>query len=160
MKLAIEQRIFSWKDRFTIRDDAGRDRYYVEGELISWGKQLHVTNTAGVEVAYIEEEIFSFLPRYRVYVGDRQIAEVERAFSFFRHHYTVDGVDGLNWDVQGDLWSHEFTVTRNGVSVASISKEWFTWGDCYALDILDPADELQALALVLAIDCAIDRDTH
>lgn len=34
----------------------------------------------------------------------------------------------------------------------SISKEWFTWGDCYALDIADSADEMLALAVVLAID--------
>ena len=31
----------------------------------------------------------------------------------------------------------------------SISKEWFTWGDCYQLDIADSADETLALAVVL-----------
>ena len=30
-----------------------------------------------------------------------------------------------------------------------------TWGDCYELDIVDPADELIALAVVLTIDCVI-----
>lgn len=34
----------------------------------------------------------------------------------------------------------------------SLSKEWFTWGDCYALDIADPKNETLALAVVLAID--------
>jgi uncharacterized protein YxjI len=35
----------------------------------------------------------------------------------------------------------------------SIDKEWMTWGDCYELDIVEPADEIIALSVVLAIDC-------
>ena len=43
-------------------------------------------------------------------------------------------------------------ICVHGREVVSISKEWFTWGDCYALDIADSADEMLALAVVLAID--------
>ena len=77
-----------------------------------------------------------------------------REFSFFRPHYTVEGAD---WDVEGDFWAHDYTVSRRGQVVVDIQKEWFTWGDCYTLNILDPRDELQALALVLAIDCAVEQ---
>ena len=38
-----------------------------------------------------------------------------------------------------------------------IHKEWFTWGDSYELDISDPAYELTALGIVLAIDTAMAR---
>ena len=34
----------------------------------------------------------------------------------------------------------------------SISKEWFTWGDCYQLDIADSADETLALPVDLAVE--------
>lgn len=30
------------------------------------------------------------------------------------------------------------------------------WGDTYELDIVDPKDELLALAVVLAIDCVLE----
>ena len=40
-------------------------------------------------------------------------------------------------------------------SVARISKEWFTWGDSYCIDILNPADELSALCVALALDCCM-----
>lgn len=36
----------------------------------------------------------------------------------------------------------------------NIHKEWFTWGDSYELDILDPKYELISLGIVLAIDKA------
>lgn len=154
MKLLIEQQVFSWKDRFTVRDETGADRYYVTGELFSWGKKLHVCDLRGREVAYIEQQLFTFRPRYAVYAGGALIGEVVKEFSFFTPRYTVEDAD---WDAEGDFWAHDYTVSRHGVPVVSIQKEWFTWGDCYALDIRDPKDEIQALALVLAIDCAIDQ---
>ena len=154
MKLLIEEQIFTWRDRFTVMDEAGVERYYVEGELFSWGRKLHVTDLKGREVAYVEQQLFTFLPRYAVYAGGVLIGEVVKEFSFFRPRYTVEGVD---WDVEGDFWDHDYTVFRGGVPVVSIQKEWFTWGDCYTLDIRDPKDEIQALALVLAIDCAVEQ---
>lgn len=156
MKLLIEEQIFTWRDRFTVMDEAGVERYYVEGELFSWGRKLHVTDLKGREVAYVEQQLFTFLPRYAVYAGGVLIGEVVKEFSFFRPRYTVEGAD---WDVEGDFWDHDYTVFRGGVPVVSIQKEWFTWGDCYTLDIRDPRDEIQALALVLAIDCAIEQQS-
>lgn len=157
MKLLIEERIFSWNDRFTIRNEAGEDRYYVEGELFSWGKKLHVCTPGGQEVAYIEQKLFTFKPRYQVFANGELIGEVVREFTFFRPRYTVEGA---GWDVEGEFWAHDYTVYRHGEPIVSIQKEWFTWGDCYVLDIHDPADEIQALALVLAIDCAMEQDNN
>ena len=154
MKLLIEERVFTWKDRFTVRDEDGNDRYTVAGELFSWGKKLHVCNRSGQEVAYVEQQLFTFKPRYAVYTHGTLMGEVVKEFSFFRPRYTVEGTD---WDVEGEFWAHDYTASRHGVPVVSIRKEWFSWGDCYVLDIRDPADELQALALVLAIDCAMER---
>ncbi len=157
MKLLINEHIFTWSDRFSVMDESGRERYLVEGELFSWGKKLHVCDTSGRERAYIEQKLFTFQPRYQVFAGGALIGEVVREFSFFRPRYRVEGAD---WSVDGDFWAHDYTVTRGGEPVVSISKEWFTWGDCYVLDIHDPADELCALSLVLAIDCAMESASN
>ena len=157
MKLLIEQKVFSFRDCFSVLDESGNERYYVKSALFSWGKKLYVTNAEGREVAYIEQQLFTFRPRYAVYADGRLIGEVVKEFSFFRPHYTVEGA---NWDVQGDFWAHDYTVFRGSTPVVSIQKEWFTWGDCYALNIRNPADEIQALALVLAIDCAIEQQNN
>ena len=154
MKLVIEQRIFSWKDRFTVRDDAGDARYYVEGELFSWGKKLHVCDTNGREVAYIEQEVLRFRPRYKVYAEGVLIGEVVKEFSFFFPRYTVEGA---GWEVEGDFFAHDYTAYHHDRPIVHVEKEWLTWGDCYALHISNPADEIRALALVLAIDCAMDQ---
>lgn len=37
MRLYMKQRVFSLRDRFTVKDETGCDRYFIEGELFSWG---------------------------------------------------------------------------------------------------------------------------
>ena len=49
--------------------------------------------------------------------------------------------------------AHDYQITKRGRKIVTIAKEWMTWGDSYELDIADPADELVALAVVIAIDC-------
>ena len=151
MNLYIKQKVFSFKDKFTVKDEYGQDKYMVEGEFFSLGKKLHIYDMAGNEVAFIQQKLLSFLPRYFVFVGDRQIAEIVKKFSFFTPRYEVLGLD---WQVAGDFTAHNYEVTDNGTPVVLIRKEWMTWGDCYELDIADGADEIVALATVLAIDCA------
>ena len=92
MNLYIKQKVFSFKDKFTVKDEYGQDKYIVEGEFFSLGKKLHVYDMAGNEVAFIQQKIMSFLPRYFVFVGDKQIAEIVKKFSFFTPRYEVLGL--------------------------------------------------------------------
>jgi uncharacterized protein YxjI len=151
MKLYIRQKVFSWVDRFTVMDESGQDKYFVEGEF-SFAKKLHLLDTAGAEVAFIQQKVFSFLPRYFVFIGEEQIAEIVKEMTFLKQRYTIEG---LGWEVTGDFWAHDYEIVQGNRTVATIRKEWMTWGDCYELDIADERDETVALAVVLAIDCAL-----
>ena len=157
MKLYIKQKVFSWGDKFTVKDVNGEDRYFVEGEIFSWGKKLHVYDMRGNEVAFIQQKLFSFLPRYFVYVGDEQVAEIVKEFSFLFPRYSIEM---LGWQIEGSFMAHDYAITKNGRTIVTIHKEWMTWGDCYELDIEDPADELIALAVVLTIDCVIANSNN
>jgi len=153
MRLYIKQKIFSWKDKFYVKDKTGADRYYVEGELFSFGKKLHIYDMNGGELAFIHQKVLSFLPRYFVYIGETQVAEIVKEFTFFRNKYTIRGLD---WEVDGDFLDHDYDITSHGRRIASISKEWFTWGDSYVIDIANASDSVLALGVVLAIDCVLD----
>lgn len=153
MKLYIRQKIFSWADRFTVKDSVGSDKYFVEGELFSWGKKLHVTDIMGNEVAFIQQKVFSLLPKFFVFVDGRQVAEIVKEFTFFRPRYSIEG---LGWEISGSFMAHDYEITQHGRPIVTIHKEWMTWGDCYELDIAEGKDEIIALAVVLAIDCVMD----
>lgn len=152
MTLYMKQKIFSWSDRFTVKDELGNDRYYVQGEVFSWGHKLHVFNMDNQEVAFIKEEIFTWLPRFEVYVGGSLAVEVKQELTFFRQKFTLAGTD---WTVDGDFWDHRYEISGPAGSVASITRAFFSWGDSYQIDIADGEDEVLVLATVLAIDCVI-----
>ena len=157
MKLYIKEKVFTWGDKFTVKDAAGRDKYVVEGEVFTWGKKLHVYDMQGVEVAFVKQEIWSFLPRFYVFCAGRQVAEIKKEFTFFFPRYTIEG---LGWEIDGSLWEHEYEITQNGRAIVTISKEWMTWGDSYELTISNPADEIVALAVVLTIDCVREAQSN
>ena len=157
MKLYIREKVFTWGDKFTVKDEWGCDKYFVEGEIFTWGKKLHVYDTAGNEVAFIKQEVFSLLPRYYVFCGDEQVAEIKKEFSFLFPRYSIEG---LGWEIEGRFMAHEYEITRNGYPIVSISKEWMTWGDSYELDIANPSDEIVALAVVLTIDCVTESSSN
>lgn len=156
MKLYIKEKVFSWGDKFTVKDIDGYDKYLVEGEVFTWGKKLHVYDISGREVAFIKQELWSFLPRYQVFCGNRQVAEIKKEFTFLFPKYTIAG---LGWEIDGSFMAHEYQITKAGRNIVSISKEWMTWGDSYELDIANPADEIIALAVVITIDCVTESNS-
>ena len=157
MDLYMKQRVFSWNDRFTIYDSNGKDRFYVEGEMFSWGKKLHLYDLYGNELIFITQKVLTFLPKYEIYMGGQYIAEVVKEFTFFKHRYTVNGLD---WSVYGDFFDHEYVIENESREIASVSKQWFTWGDTYEISIPYDTDELAALAVVLVIDACIEMQEN
>ena len=157
MKLYIKQKVFTWGDQFAVKDPLGNDRYFVEGEIFTFGKKLHIYDAQNRERAYIEQELLTWMPRYTVYTNGVQIAQVKRELAFFCHKYLIEGP---GWDVDGDFFAHEYRISKAGRTIATISKEWMTWGDSYELDIADGIDEITALAVVLAIDAVMESQNN
>ena len=157
MRLYMKEKVFSWNERFTVKDENGWDKYYVEGEFFSLGKKLHLLGAHGEEVAFIQQRLFTLMPRFAVTVAGREIAEIRKEFTFFFQRYVIAG---LGWEIDGDVWAHDYVIRKNGRAIVRITKEWFTWGDSYVLDIQDPADELVALAVVLTVDCVAEASQN
>ena len=152
MKLYLKQKVFSWRDRFFAKDEYGNDRYAVEGELFTWGKKLHVYDSFGTEVAFIRQKVWSWRLRYFIEIGGRVVCEMVKEFTLFRPRYSLLG---LSWQLDGDFWAHEYSLTDGVRPIMRLSKKWFLWGDSYELDIADPRNELLCLCVALAVDCAL-----
>jgi uncharacterized protein YxjI len=155
MKLYLKQKVFSWRDRFYVKDETGADRYAVEGELFSWGKKLHVYGMDGGEAAFIRQKVISLMPRYYVEIGGNVVCEIVKEFTFFKPSYRIDG---LAWQLKGDIWAHDYVLCGAGREEMRISKEWFTWGDSYVLDVAKAENELLCLCVALAVDCAAEEE--
>ena len=152
VKLYLKQKVFSWKTRFSVKDAQERDCFFVEGEMFSLGKRLHIYDAAGAEAALLQQKAFSFLPRFTVFVGGEPVATIVKELTFLRSKYRIEGLD---WQIDGDFWEHEYEITSKGLPVANVHKEWLSWGDSYAIEIAHPEDTISALSVVLAIDCVL-----
>lgn len=152
MRLYIKQRVFSWTDSYDVYDESGQPRYFVKAEWLTLGHQIHVYDKrSGQEVGAVHQRLLTFLPAFDIVLGGREMGTVRKQFTMFTPSYQVDY---RGWDVQGDFFGWDYTVTDGRREVMAISKELFRWGDTYVLDYGSIADELPGLLLVIAIDAA------
>ena len=159
MRYLMREKVFSWGDDFTIRDEAGNDIFLVDGKAFSLGKQLSFRDMAGNELAFIKQKLLSWGPTYEVWRGGALAAVVKRElFSFIHHRFTVDvpGPDDL--EATGSLTDHEYEMKRGDRVVATVSKRWFSWSDTYGIDVADGEDDVLVLASAVVIDMACHPD--
>ena len=155
MQLLIKQRIFAWGDTYDVYDETEQPRYYVKGKVFSIGHQIHVFDKrTNEEVGAIKQKIFSFLPKFEIVINGQIVGTITRQFHLFRHKYRVDFRD---WEVDGDFIGWDYVAHRGEYEVLRVTKRFFTWSDTYAIEYHNPADEIPALLLVLAID-AVNSD--
>ena len=159
MRYVLRQKILSFGDDFTIRDETGNDVFIVDGKAFSIGDQLAFRDAAGTELAFIKQKVFNWSPTYEIWRGGQLAAVVKRElFSFIHHRFTVDvpGPDDL--EAKGDLMDHEYELRRGDRVVAVVSKRWFSWTDTYGVDVADGEDDVLVLASAVVIDLACHPD--
>ncbi|WP_416148542.1 LURP-one-related/scramblase family protein [Salipaludibacillus sp. HK11] len=149
-QLYIKQKVFSLSEKFTIKDQQENDVYYVEGSFLKIPKTFSIMNTTRDEVALVTKKVFSFLPKFFVEVNGRELLTIKKEFSFFKARYTIEAAD---IEVHGNWWDMDFQVLKQGEVIGKVTKEWFTWGDSYKVDILNEEMEYVIIAFVVAIDC-------
>ena len=149
-QLYIKQKVFSLSGKFTVKDQQEKDVYYVEGSFMQIPKTFSIMNTIRDEVALVTKKAFSFLPKFFVEVNGREVFTIKKEFSFLKARYTIDAA-GI--EVNGNWLDMDFQVIQHGEVVGKVSKEWFTWGDSYKVQILDEEMQTIMIALVVAIDC-------
>lgn len=156
MKLYIKQQLISARDIFYVKDENGNDKYEVrEKDGIRVGLQQYIYDMNGKELAYISQKGLSLNPTFRVYTNGTQIATIVKKFTLFKPRYVVDE---LGWTISGDFTAHEYTISDSTGDIIRISKEWLSWGDSFVIDFARNANEIVALAVVLAIDCIVDQE--
>ena len=150
MQLLFKQRLFSWFDSYDIYDRDGSTVYVVKGEL-SWGHRLQIYDAAGQHLGTVQEKVLTWLPQFRLYLGEQQVGTITKEFTFLRPRFTLD-CNG--WTVEGNLWEWDYRVMEGSRTVMTLQKQVWNWTDTYLMDIPQPRDALLCLMIALAIDAA------
>ena len=59
MRYLMKQKVFAWGDDFRIKDEGGKDMFFVDGRAFSFGKKLSFQDMSGNELAFIEQKLLS-----------------------------------------------------------------------------------------------------
>ena len=100
MKLYIKQKVFSWNDKFIVKNEDDKDVYVVSGEVLSLKRRLHIRDSEDREVANVQQKPLSFMPRYSIALHTGEKLTVHQRMSFLRSKYDVEPI---NWRVEGKV---------------------------------------------------------
>jgi uncharacterized protein YxjI len=160
----MRQHLWSFGDDFTIKDESGNERFFVDGKALSIGNKLSFQDMSGNELAFVRQKLLSWGPTYEIERGGRLVAVVKKKlFTLFRHRFTVDETatpDPVDLEVEGNFWDYEYSFTRGGQTVAVVSKRWFSWSDTYGVEIADGEDDVLILASTVVVDLATERKNN
>lgn len=159
MRFVVRQKVFSFGDNFTIKDEHGNDHFIVRGKVFALGDKLRIYDMAGNELFYIEQKLFRFLPEYTIYRSGQPMAVVKREFTFFKPRLNISSTLG-NYTIDGNFLGMEFSIFKGGNRVAQVSKRWFSWGDTYGVDIAEGENTSFILSLVIVIDQILHDNNH
>ena len=153
MRYVMRQKLLSLADNFTIKNEQEQDVFLVKGKVFSFGDKLSFQDLAGNELVFIDQRLLNWSPTYELWKGDELLAVVKRElFSFIHHRFTVDVPGPNDLEAEGDFLDHEYTISRGGSVVATVSKRWFSWADTYGIEIADSEDDVLVLATAVVVD--------
>jgi uncharacterized protein YxjI len=155
----IRERMFRLGEDSDITDEAGQPVLHVDGKVMSLHNRLVISGPAGREVGQVYRKLAALRPTYEISIGGKDVAEVRKhLFTPFGERFTIDVHGAGDMEINGDLLDHEFTIGRDGQTVATISKRWLSVTTSYAVDVAPGEDDVLILASVLALDLAIDAE--
>ena len=163
MRYLMKQKVFCLGDDFAVKDDRGRDAFYIDGKVFTLRQTLVFLDPGGSEVARIVKRILSFGPSYDLYRGGKHVANVRKQVdTLFRCPFTIDGPGPDDYEAAGNFIDHAYRFERGGRTVAEVSKRWFSLTDSYGVDIVDGEDPLLILAGTVVIDlcCHDEHGSH
>ena len=159
MRYVIREKFFRLGEDSDITDESGRPVYHVDGKVFTLHHTLVMRDVAGNEVATVRKHLISLRPTYEVTRGGQELAEVRKhLIGFLGDRFTIDIPVPDDFEVHGDIFDHEFTITRGGRVVATVSKQWFSLTDTYGVEVAQGEDDALILASVLALDLAEDEE--
>ena len=156
MRYTIREKLISIGQDFVIRHEDGSTAYKVDGKVLSIGDKLVMKDAKGAEVARIEQKMMALVKTYRIRRDGAIIATVKkRALALLRDRFRIDVPGTGDLEVSGSILDHDYTVTRGGETVASVSKKWLSVTDSYGVEIADGEDPVLILAAIIVVDLVI-----
>lgn len=159
MRFQVKQKIFTFADQFTIKDEQDRDYYIVEGKVFSLGRKLRLHDLNGTELYYIEQKLMKLFAEYHLYQGGNVVATCKQKFSIFGSKFEIASNKG-HFEIQGQPLNYNYQILNNGRVIATADKKFFSFSDTYGVDINDDQEYPFILSLIIVIDQVVHQNNN
>lgn len=159
MRYFVRQKLISFGDDFTIKDEEGKDHFFVDGKAFT--DKLSFEDMQGKQLAYIERREGAKRVVFEIHRDGALFATVTAPkLTFAECHFHVDVPGPDDYDARGDFQRHEFEFVRRGQPVAKITRQHLRLTDAYVVDIAEGEDAVLLLASTVVLDlmCDAQRD--
>ena len=156
----MRQRMMSIGDDYVIENDRGEHVFKLDGKALRLRKTILFEDMDGRELCKIQQRMFHLRDSMEIEGpdGDR-IAMVKKAMiTPLRERWVIKPEDGPDLRVQGHIADHEYTVERDGATVAEVSKRWFRVRDTYGVEVAPGENDILILAAVAVLDTMAHPD--
>jgi uncharacterized protein YxjI len=158
MRYQVREKIFRLGEDNDILNEAGQPALQVDGKVLSLHGLMLVNDLAGTEVARVSRKLVALLATYDITLASGPTAEVHQRFTGpFHPKWNISVAGGVEMEMEGNFAGHNFTLTQNGQTIATVSKAWISIADSYGVDIVDGQNDLLLLCCVLALEAEQDR---
>lgn len=155
MKLYVNEKLFSFHNRFYVKDENDKDVYEISSKMISLGDKTTINDIEGNKIAYIEQELLHLTPHYNVYINDILEFQIIKKFQLFKNDYTLSN----GYRVEGKFMMLDFKVfDDNNIQIGSIKRKFISIGDKYEIEINDTSKKEIVLAIIVAITNDVNRN--
>ncbi|MFR9293998.1 MAG: LURP-one-related/scramblase family protein [Turicibacter sanguinis] len=155
----IKQKIFSLRDHYYVYDKHEQAAFEVTGKFLAIADQLTIRDLNQNELFTVKQKLMTVWGAYDIYKGDILCATIKRRPSLFKPKLDVESEYG-NFQLRGDVFDHNFSITKDGQEVGHIEKKWFKLSDHYELQVATGQDDAFFIAMLIAIDNCLHNNKN
>jgi uncharacterized protein YxjI len=149
----MRENLLSIGDDFVVETAAGTPAYRVDGKALRARNTILLRDQQGTPLYRVQERVLRLKETMVIEQDGRTVATIRKALvTPLRDRFEVDVVGGAPLHIQGNIVDHEYTITRNGQVVATVSRRWFRVRDTYGIEVMAGEDHAFVLAVAAAID--------
>ncbi len=134
MKYQVREKLFALGEDNDILNENGQPVLKVDGKVLSIHGLMLVNDLTGAEVGRVSRKLVALRATYEIALASGITAELHQRFTGPFHpkwNFSVSG--GEEMEMSGNFSGHDFTLTANGQTIASVSKAWISlaelvWG--------------------------------
>ncbi len=151
MLLHAMSKMLSIHKKMKIMDEADQVLYTVESKAVSIHDTTYVRNAAGEDIATIKHKPISLHETHIVEFADGE--EVEVRTEWFHVMNDVINLEGLGWQMRGDVLQHNYEfISAEGDVLARTHQKWVSLHDVYYIDVLDESQLDRIVVMYAALE--------